>query len=146
MKWWEKPLEKLNPTEWEQLCDYCGLCCLHKLMDGDTDQIEYTQIYCNLLDQKSCQCSVYAERDHFRPDCIPVTLETLMTPGMMPKSCAYRLRYEGKPLPSWHPLVSKDNQGASKAGVSVVHVGLSQSDLPEGVVDFEDYLFEDPLN
>ncbi len=146
MNWWEQPLEDLTPKEWEGLCDFCGLCCLHKLVDEDTEDIEYTTIFCGYLNTQSCQCSVYNERDKFRPDCIPVTIETLMTRGMMPKSCAYRLRYEGKPLPPWHPLLSKNQQGAMQAGVAVAQVGICQKSLPQEGVDYEDYLFEDPIN
>ena len=39
---WQKPLEKLNKTEWEALCDGCGRCCMVKLEEEDTGKIHYT--------------------------------------------------------------------------------------------------------
>ena len=41
--WHLYPLKALNDAEWEALCDGCGLCCLHKLQDDETDEI-----YCDL--------------------------------------------------------------------------------------------------
>src|SRR5947209_16137617 len=56
---WEKPLEALTRSEWEQLCDGCGRCCLVKLEDEDTGRIHYTDIACRLLDTGACRCRNY---------------------------------------------------------------------------------------
>ncbi|GHA90978.1 hypothetical protein GCM10009069_12560 [Algimonas arctica] len=52
----------------------------------------------------------------------------------MPRTCAYRLLSEGKPLPEWHHLKtgSRDTVhevGMSVQGATVSEVGLSEEDL-----------------
>ena len=71
--WRTKTLEELSPAEWESLCDGCGRCCLNKLEDEDTGEIEFTAVACKLLDGESCQCGDYAHRFDKVPDCIQLT-------------------------------------------------------------------------
>ena len=54
---WLLPLEELNQSEWEALCDGCGLCCLNKLLDEDTNTLYYTDVACELLNLKTGACS-----------------------------------------------------------------------------------------
>jgi len=104
-QFWKKyPLEALNTQEWEALCDGCGLCCLVKLEDEDTQEVAYTKVACKLLDCTTARCSNYPERLDYVPDCIQLTPEKLRQIHWLPASCAYRRLNEGKSLPSWHYL------------------------------------------
>lgn len=71
--WQSKTLDDMTDAEWESLCDGCGQCCLHKLMDEDTDEIYFTNVACKQLNIKTCQCRNYERRFEFEPDCIKLT-------------------------------------------------------------------------
>ncbi|MFZ9135983.1 MAG: YcgN family cysteine cluster protein, partial [Candidatus Puniceispirillaceae bacterium] len=101
--WKTIPLEKLDKDQWESLCDGCGKCCVLKLEDVDTGEVHYTDVGCKLLDCKTARCSSYEKRKSFVPDCVMLTPDNLGMLSWMPKSCAYRLIYENKDLPDWHP-------------------------------------------
>jgi hypothetical protein len=115
---WEKPLAALDRAEWEALCDGCGKCCLHKLEDEDTGEVQATNIACKLLDRFTCRCVNYRGRRAFVPDCIRLTPEKVAAISWLPTTCAYRLRAEGKPLPDWHYLISGDREAVHEAGMS----------------------------
>ena len=74
-RFWELPLADLSRAEWEALCDGCGKCCLHKIEDADTGEIEDTNVACKLLDCTTAQCSDYRNRRAFVPDCLRLTLK-----------------------------------------------------------------------
>jgi len=118
--WEKKPMDKLSQQEWEALCDGCGKCCLNKLEDEDTGEVELTRVACRLLDGSTCQCSQYPIRHQFVPECIVLTPKTLAeNMYWLPQTCAYRLVSEGRPLFDWHPLVSGNPQSVHAAGVSM---------------------------
>ena len=118
-KFWEKPLAALDAGEWEALCDGCGKCCIHKVEDEDTGRIIATNIACRLLDRDSGRCTNYKGRKAFVPDCVRLTLDKVDTLSWLPRTCAYRLRAAGEPLPDWHYLVSGDPESIHRAGISV---------------------------
>ena len=128
MNFWEKPLDQLSRSEWESLCDGCGKCCLHKLEDADTGEVHATSVACKLLDTHSARCTNYRGRRAFVPDCIRLTANNVARMGWLPKTCAYRLRAEGKPLFDWHPLISGDPESVHRAGVSVRGWTISEGD------------------
>ena len=135
-KFWEqKSLQHMTHAEWESLCDGCGKCCLHKLIDEDDAQevIEYTDVSCRLLDTKTGLCSDYANRKEHVPDCVVITPDNVNKLDYMPTSCAYRRLAEGRGIPSWHPLNHNGSRGPMLAA------GMSAA----GLVESEDYVEEE---
>lgn len=141
LEFWEKPLGDLNRTEWEALCDGCGKCCLHKVEDEDTGRIYPTNVACRLLDRNTAQCSNYRSRRAFVPDCLRLTASALERISWLPRTCAYKLRAEGEPLPYWHYLVSGDREAVHNAGQSVR--GWTVAEVEAG--DLENHLVEREL-
>ncbi len=117
--WQTKRLSEMTAGEWESLCDGCGRCCVIKLEDIETGQIDDTDVACKLFDSETCRCSDYANRQARVPDCVKLSPDTAGTIAWMPRTCAYRLLAEGRPLYWWHPLVSGDPETVHEAGISV---------------------------
>ncbi|VAW77370.1 UPF0260 protein YcgN [hydrothermal vent metagenome] len=140
-KFWEtKSLSEMNTQEWESLCDHCARCCLLKLEDIDTEKVFYTNVSCKLLDLDKCRCTRYSERSILVPDCVTLTAQEINTLDWMPSSCAYRLLSEGKPLPDWHPLLSKNKGSVTDAGISITSFATNEGDI-EGE-DIQDYIID----
>jgi uncharacterized protein len=127
--WTKIKLEDMSDSQWESLCDGCGKCCLIRLEDDDTGEIYTTDVSCKLLDTASCRCADYGNRHDFVPDCVKLTAQNMGELSWLPKTCAYRLVAEDKPLFDWHPLVSGDANSIHAAGMSV-----SGKATPEGRV------------
>ncbi|PPR80067.1 MAG: hypothetical protein CFH01_00052, partial [Alphaproteobacteria bacterium MarineAlpha2_Bin1] len=117
--WKKKKLEELNKDEWEALCDGCGKCCLIKLEDEKTGDIEYTNVACKLLSLKKCTCLKYKQRHKIVDDCVKLNYQNINKIKWMPKTCAYKLISEGKDLPKWHHLISGNNKSVHYSGNSV---------------------------
>lgn len=117
--WRDKTLQQMTNAEWESLCDGCALCCLIKLTDDATEEVHYTAIVCDLLDQDRCRCTHYPERHELVKDCIELDAATADRLTWLPKTCAYRLVAEGKDLMPWHHLKSGNRNTVHEAGVSV---------------------------
>ena len=130
-KFWEKPLDQLNRTEWEALCDGCGRCCLKKLVDTRTETLHYTRVVCRYLDQEKCKCQAYENRQKLVPDCLVLDMENLPRLNWIPDTCAYRLRYENKPLPEWHPLLTGSRDAMKRLQITVTNKVVSEEYVHE---------------
>ncbi len=75
--WKHYALTELRSAEWEALCDGCGLCCLVKLEDEESQEVAYTKVACKLLDCQTASCRDYPNRKQHVPDCIQLTPELL---------------------------------------------------------------------
>ena len=127
MAFWEKKtLPEMTDSEWEALCDGCGLCCLHKLEDIETLQVEFTCVKCRHLDQKR-QCEVYDKRVDLVEDCLNVRDLDPEYYRWLPESCAYRRINEGRPLPNWHPLIVGHDQAMEGGGYAVGDWAISDA-------------------
>jgi uncharacterized cysteine cluster protein YcgN (CxxCxxCC family) len=139
-RFWERvPMAEMTREEWEALCDGCGNCCLIKLEDEDTGDYLYTNVSCRLLDTHTCQCGNYALRKQIVKDCVilkPDNIETIA--DWMPATCAYRLLFEGEPLPAWHPLLTGEKESVVQAGASVKDWAIPEYDVD--MDDIEDYI------
>lgn len=122
--WKKKSLKEMSEEEWESLCDGCARCCLHKLEEQDTGKVFYTNVACHLLDLKICRCTDYVRRHQRVAQCIRIPVDGGANLHWMPSSCAYRLLAEGRDLPDWHPLVSRDPQSVHKAGISIRYMAV----------------------
>ncbi|WP_425071744.1 YcgN family cysteine cluster protein [Sagittula sp. S175] len=144
-RFWEtKRLTDLSKDEWEALCDGCGKCCMNKLEDEESGEVVLTRVACRLFDDATCRCAQYDIRHQFVPECI------VMSPAnipanlyWMPETCAYKLLWNGNPLPAWHPLLTGDPDSVHAAGVSMQGVTLPEFEVDED--DWEDHIIEEPL-
>ncbi len=130
-RFWERyALADLTPDEWEALCDGCGRCCLNKLEDEDSGEVVYTRVVCALW-HASGGCGDYAHRQQKVASCVVLTAENVATLPWLPRTCAYRLRAQGRPLYDWHPLISGTALSVQRAGISVVGRCLSETSVAE---------------
>ena len=131
---WEKyTLDQLNQDEWEALCDGCAKCCLLKIVDKK--KIFMTNISCIKLELDSCRCSDYLNREENVKECFKLTKDNLKKNSkFLPSSCSYKLIGQGKSLPQWHHLISKDKESVHKLNESIQDFCVSEKS-----VDQEDY-------
>lgn len=132
-KFWELPLDDLNAAEWESLCDGCGRCCLKKFADEDSAEVVYTRVVCRYFDEQSSRCGCYEDRSTLVPDCLDVRKMDLEKSDWMPDSCAYRLRFEGKELFDWHPLIAGSREKMAAARILLEGRVISEEHVhPDG--------------
>ena len=138
-KFWVIPLAKMNSAEWEEVCDRCGKCCVVKLTTETNPEIYYTSIPCKLFDISNCSCKDYNTRTKLVDGCIKLTPENIKDSiKWMPDSCAYKLLYKGKPLPSWHHLVSACANSIHLEGESMRNKTISEAEVPKK--DWENFI------
>jgi uncharacterized protein len=141
-KFWEiKSLEQLNHDEWESLCDGCGKCCSHKLLDDETNQVFFTSVTCKLFDPSTCTCTDYENRISKVSTCLKISLDNPEVFNWLPTTCSYRLLYEGEQLPTWHHLISGDKQLVHTKNHSVKGRVIYESDLDDDEL-IEDFILE----
>ncbi|MDD8022595.1 MAG: YcgN family cysteine cluster protein [Paracoccaceae bacterium] len=141
-QFWTLPLTSLTTPEWEALCDGCGKCCLNKLEYEDTGEVEFTRVACRLLDGETCRCAQYEIRHQFVPECVRLTPKNITEIAYwMPATCAYRLRFDGKPLEPWHYLISGDPETVHSSGNSVRGWTVPEFEVPEE--EWDNYIIED---
>ncbi len=100
----------MSASEWESLCDGCGLCCLVRFEEEDTGDIIPTRVHCKLFDAHACACTDYVNRKAQVPDCVKLTPGNIETLAWMPHSCAYRRIHEGRTLrpgTRWSPATPR---------------------------------------
>lgn len=139
--WQHKSLLEMSDDEWEALCDGCGKCCYRKFIEGrgKRERLYYTRIACNQLDLCTGKCQNYAKRFQLEKDCTKLTKKNLPHFQWLPETCAYRLLYENKPLPNWHPLISGEASSVAKANILIKN-GVHEKD----VIDWFEFVI-DPL-
>lgn len=136
--WETKTLEQMTHEEWESVCDGCGKCCLEKVVFEDDGELAFTNIACKLLDPVTCRCRHYENRQAFVSECVQIRPQDIKDIYWLPKTCAYRLLNEGKPLPKWHPLITGDPTSVHAAKMSAS--GRTVPPKPEE--EFQDYIVE----
>ncbi|MBL26633.1 MAG: hypothetical protein CMM50_03655 [Rhodospirillaceae bacterium] len=134
--WRTKRLDEMTQAEWESLCDGCGKCCLLKLQDIDTERILYTDVACRMFDPDTCRCKDYPRRKQHVPECVFLSPKTLReAAAWLPSTCAYKLLYQGKDLPWWHPLVSGRKETVHLAGASARNRVISEETVTEEEIE-----------
>lgn len=143
--WQSKTLFEMTPKEWESVCDGCAKCCLTQLQDEESDQLVFTDVACNLLDDQTCRCTDYENRSIRVPSCVTMNRDNVEeSAAFAPPSCAYRLLLEGETLPDWHHLNSASSETVHQGGQSVRHRVRFQREINDD--DIQDYIVEWPAN
>lgn len=133
--WHDKTLDEMTTEEWESLCDGCGLCCLHKFEDIQTEVVEFTCVKCQHLDGAR-RCGVYANRIAQVEGCLNVRDIPRAQYRWLPESCAYRRLDAGRDLPDWHPLLTGDQRAMEAGGYCVGDWAVGDDQVAQVDEDF----------
>ena len=142
--WQTKKLSEMTRTEWESLCDGCGLCCLNKVEDENTGRLHTTSVACRLLNHETGRCTNYKHRRKQVDDCMMFTPKTLQEFfPWLPESCAYKRLARQQSLPEWHPLLTGIPESRNNAGRSVSLIPLISEDECPDPTDWYDHIIRD---
>jgi uncharacterized cysteine cluster protein YcgN (CxxCxxCC family) len=98
-----------------------------------------TNISCSKLELDSCRCSDYSNREKNVKGCLKLTKDNLhKNSKFLPSSCSYRLIGEGKPLPQWHHLLSKDQESVHRTNQSIQKYCVSETSIDKE--NYEDHI------
>ncbi len=128
-------------TEWELLCDRCGLCCLYKIDDYETGEYLLTRVACPFLDTQCGNCTSYSERFEKMPTCARISPHAIdLARFWMPKHCAYRCIYERRPLPAWHPLFTAPERNQTEERLLAKIARLVKTEHAVPLIEAEEVL------
>ena len=103
----------------------------------------FTNIVSQYLDNATCGCSEYENRQTLVPSCVKLTKENLKDIFFMPQSCSYRRLHEGRGLATWHPLLNNgDKTKMHELNISVKDKTVKDCDVK--LEDFDLYIAEWP--
>ncbi len=141
--WQQKTLFEMSREEWESICDGCAKCCLTQLQDEESEQLVFTNVACDLLNDNTCLCTDYDNRSNCVPSCVTMDAGNVeQAAEFAPPTCAYRLLLQGEPLPDWHHLISGSRDTIHEQKHSVRARVVFQSDIDED--EIEDYVVDWP--
>ncbi len=124
--WKKKALTDFSDEEWEAVCMRCGKCCMDKW--SDDGYMLFMDGICSHFDMACCRCSIYQERLS-TGNCLKVDLRLLREEReLLPETCAYRLLFEGKDLPDYHPLISGDKNSVHAARKTVQEMPIKDKE------------------
>jgi uncharacterized cysteine cluster protein YcgN (CxxCxxCC family) len=88
-------------------------------------------------------CNDYEHRNDHVPECIKLTPTTIKENAYwLPSTCAYKLLYEKKKLPVWHPLLTGNKETMHRAGISIKGATISEKSVNED--DWENFIIPEP--
>ncbi len=76
-------------SDWESLCQRCGLCCFEKTVDR-RGRCQITRVPCRHLDVVTRSCRVYHKRLEVGESCVKLTPRLVAKADWLPEECAYR--------------------------------------------------------
>ena len=104
--------------------------------DGN-DVIHFSNYMCRFFDIKKGLCSCYNDRiETANGGCVKVDMDLLENHlELLPPECAYRRLYEGRGLPSYHPLLTGNPNSAIEAGQTVMSLPVVPENAKEKALD-----------
>jgi len=142
--WESKTLFEMTHEEWESICDGCAKCCLTQLQDDETEQLVFTNVACDLLNDNTCLCTDYENRSDRVPSCVTMDAGNVeQAAEFAPPTCSYRLLLQGESLPEWHHLITRDKDTIHQQNKSVQGRVVFQREVAED--EYEDHVVEWPV-